>query len=49
MQQANPAKPAGLLRPALALFITLSVITGLLVGWALRYFTHFARMTEVSS
>ena len=30
MQQANPAKPAGLLRPALALFITLSVITGLI-------------------
>ncbi|WP_019936459.1 potassium-transporting ATPase subunit KdpC [Bordetella sp. FB-8] len=29
MQQAIDSKPAGLLRPALALFITLSVITGL--------------------
>ena len=47
MQQAIDSKPAGLLRPALALFVTLSVITGLLyplavTGVAQTAFPHQA-------
>jgi hypothetical protein len=36
-------------RVVLPITVVGAVIAGLLVGWAFSYFTHFARMTEVSS